>query len=190
MGVRVVKTEPKCRACTHPKRDKVDELLEKRSNRQTTPESFEAALVALDAGDLKADSLKNHWRKHCEVISEEEAAATEAITAAITEGLKEKLSRGETVSPDDVLDAILAGGMAELEWKLEHDGKLGITVDHLLKAVGEKTKRKQNESQQKLLDALGGGIGMVFEKALGTPAKLPAIEAEVIEDAEVTEVPE
>jgi hypothetical protein len=60
---------------------------------------------------------------------------------------------GERVNADDALDFVIALGVTELEARLQREGRSGVTVDQLVKAIGEKTRRKSSDAQRELLGA-------------------------------------
>lgn len=60
----------------------------------------------------------------------------------------------------------------------------------MIRAIDSKTRRKANEPQQVLLDALGGAIGAFGKKVIAGQASDPELEAGEVEDAEFVEVEE
>jgi hypothetical protein len=188
VAVRQIKSEKRCKICASPDRIEIDRLLELRSvgekidGVRVTGDYVLARMGELGLRNPTLDNLKAHWKNHCEVVSDELVGQLEgAVTAAL-----EALDQGATVDPDAALDRIVAAGMAEIEQKIRNGQKVGISVDHILKAIDSKTRRGHTEAQSELLRSLGGGIESVFKKALGggEQKQLP----EVVEDAEFEEV--
>lgn len=177
MPVRAIKTELRCKLCAHAKRREIDELLEQRSMRKINLEGVLAQLVEWGVENPNEDNVKNHWRKHVEIVSVE-------VAEAQSEARQEIVTRGKEVdvtNTDAVIDRLIELGVSDLEAALEAAGTSGVTVDQLLKALSLKTQRKSSEAMAGLFGSLGKGIEGVFKKALDSPApvpQLPAVEAE------------
>lgn len=195
----VLDTVQRCKICSSPARDEVNVLIGRWKVRDITKEELLEQMAALGLENPNLDNVKGHVGtkekpKHVKFVDAAEVAADEelqdAARDAVIEGLRERIAAGEQIDADAVLDMIIELGMSDLEFKVQAGKFSGITVDQILKAVSEKTKRKHNVAQQELLGALTGGIGQVFQKALGGGAA-GELEAgpEVIE-AEFTEVEE
>lgn len=190
-------TQLRCKICASPARSAVDALIARWKSRDVTKDELFAGMLELGIENPTLDNVKGHTGtsakpKHVKFVDQDEAAAdekaAEELLEAVAAGVQERIASGGQVDADAVLDIIVQYGMAELEMKVMSGKAPGITIDQILKAVGEKTKRKHNAAQQELLGALTGGIGQVFEKALGPgPAAIEqgVVEAEVVsvEDA-------
>jgi hypothetical protein len=192
MAVIAKHTELRCKLCASDQRERIDALLERRSKRERDEEgnaiNLDYVLVELARLGIEnpnADNVKNHWKKHCEVISEQEKTEM----AESVEGLVEKLNDGtiEFADADAALDWIITQGVTEAQTKLQLGGKVGITIDQILKAIDSKTRRKSNEAQDELLRGLGGALGAWAGKALEGGAQPKAIDAGVVEHEVVVE---
>jgi hypothetical protein len=193
--VQKIKHEKRCKICASPHADAIDALLLKRSKREKDAEgktvNLDYVLAAMTEYGIEnptLDNVKGHWKNHRQVVSEEEVAEqTERLNEAI-----QQLESGEFEfeDVDEGLRFFFSVGMKDLKRKVAAGELSGITHDHLLKAAGEITKRRQNDAQQELLRALGGGIQQVFTKALGGGEQQPQIEQGEVIDAEVVEVEE
>lgn len=182
MAVLAIKTEPKCKLCQHPERAAIDALIEQRANREKDADGNQinleyvlARLIEWGVVNPNEDNIKIHWRRHCQRQTDQAVVA--AIDAQL--GAAQKLLEGgEHADVDDTLRTILTLGRADLEARVAR-GERVITVDHMLKAVAELTRRDHNQAQQDLLGALTMGIGA----ALG-----PAKPVKELAGAEVVEV--
>lgn len=187
MAVRQIRDEKRCKICASPDRSEIDSLLELRSKGGKLDDvRVNGDYVLKRMGELgirnpTVDNIKLHWKNHCEMVDD---ALGEQLDGAAERALA-ALEAGETVNPDAVLQRVLALGAAELEEKARNGQKTGIGIDHILKAVDSMTRRSTSQSQNELLRELGGGISLVFKKAIGqAPEQLP----EAVEDAEFEEV--
>jgi len=190
MPVRILKHETRCKICVHPKAQEINALLEKRSNREKADDGtrYTLAVVLQILGgwgviNPTEENVKLHVKNHIEFL----AAETIEINKAEEQEIIEKINSGEMkmADLDEGMRFLATVYIEQQKAKFARGEELGITHDHFLKLVGESTKRKHNDAQDRLLLALGGGIGMVFKKALSTPAPpaLPSgdvIEGEVI----------
>lgn len=141
-------------------------------------------LRAIGVDNPTLDNIKTHWKNHVTVVERDTAEAHAAVTAEARELLRSRLEAG--VDVDGVLDTIIATGMASLEVKaLEDVLKSGVTVDHVLKAVAEKTKRRSNDAANAILGNLTGALAQALTGR--KPAELVEGEAE---DAEIVGIPE
>lgn len=197
MAVLAIKHEPKCKLCQHPQRSQIDTLLELRSALQNDAEGNRVnsdyvieKLVGMGVINPTLDNLKNHWRRHCEVTTEEAVVKGQVMAA---QRMLDILSGAYTVDLNAELDKLWAIGIAEIEGRIAAGEKSGITPDILMRIAQEKTRRSHNESQDELLKALAGGIAAVAPALAG--AIRPALpegprvigEAHVIE-ADAVEV--
>lgn len=197
MTVLQIKSEGRCHICTSPERLAIDGLLEKRQLRERDAEGNRITLVTIEKVGRALgiwtvqkdatiwDSLKVHWRKHCEFVTADELVAkveaTEAEKTELEEQIKELLARDPaTVSVEGVMRRIIQVGGAELEARIARGEKTGVTYDHIMKAAQELGRRNQQEAQNELLRTLTGGLGM----ALGAPRPQGELEAGEAEEAE------
>jgi len=184
MAVLALKTEPKCKLCTHPARAEIDALIERRSNRETMEDGTRVNIEYIIAEFEKmgvvnptGDNVKNHWLKHCSRTSETTVVATQK---AASEALIKILSGEVTVDVNRDLDRLWAIGLAEIEARIATGERSGITPDVLLRVAQEKTRRAHNETQSELLNMLGTGLAAAFKPA-AKQIEEATIDAEIIE---------
>jgi hypothetical protein len=184
MPVVPIKTELRCKICKSDFRTEIDALLEQRSNRESDEQGnrinlqyVQEKMIEYGVKNPTLDNVNAHWKNHCEVGS---AEAITAAQSAQLDALEELLAGGEHANLDEALRTIVTLGVAGFREKVAK-GMNPITVDHVLKAAAELTRRSHNEAQQDLLTSLIGGIG----QALG-PGKMP----KQIEGAEVIDAPD
>lgn len=119
-------------------------------------------------------ALRRHLTGHCRLVGEAEKAEVEELAdeqTALVASFLERVKDGEQADPDDALDFVIALGVSELESRLRREGKSGVSVDQMLKAVEAKTRRKTNDAQQAPLGSLTLGIEMSVRGQLaGGPA--------------------
>lgn len=192
MAVIAIESQQRCKLCKHAERTAIDALLERRSKLESDGDgkriNLEYVLARFAEWGVEnptGENVKNHWKKHCEVVSEEEA---EARVDAAADAIQQILADPD--APIDVegsLRRIIALGMAELEQRVKSGLRTGVTIDHIMKASDALARRGQNEAQAELLKAIGGGVADVFAKALNPTPPVAVIEAHTtaIEDAEV-----
>ena len=194
MGVLPSKTVASCKLCKHDRRSEIDELLLKRSLKTRDPVTKQLTHTADIIRQLLADdfgvenpTLENlavHWKKHCQVVTDAEVAD---VAKALDEHQEELLAivDGSDGTVDSNLRVIHRLSMARIRGRILRGEDPGVSVDQGLKAVGELTKRQDNEAKHELLSALTGGI--VDSIAAGRqPKQIEAGEVEII-DAEVVE---
>jgi hypothetical protein len=188
MAVLPIKHEPKCKLCSHDRRPDIDAILELRSNLGVDDGGNRVNLVYVlerfaewGVVNPTADNVKNHWRKHCQVINSE---AMEAAQSAALVELERMDREGVHVDVNRDLDWMWGIGLAEIRGRVARGEKSGITPDMLMKVAAEKTRRQHNESQDELLKALTGGVAEAFTQLGRGPKALP-IPVEVIEAVEV-----
>lgn len=177
MAVLATKTERRCKLCTHPRRADIDALLERRSNRERDEagSNINEEYVLKQLGDWGVhnptpDNIKAHWKRHCEVITSKTLEATQKVAL---EKSRELIEGGKHVDVDENLRWLVTVGRAEIEERIVRGEKSGVTIDHVLKATAELTRRSHNAAQHDLLKELTGGIA----QALTAPKKeLPPIE--------------
>ncbi len=200
MPVKVIKKSATCKLCRHEKADEINQLLERWQHKEKgddgkviTWDYVVDRLKEWGVDNPTYDNWKASHRKHIEFVSPGKAAVLDAQAEEDEkdwiEAQKRVLERtGQRTG--DVADRI-----AELELQIYEEFRLiqlakgvakPLTADQIRGMISEKTKRKASDAQDELLKALGGGIGMVFEKALGGGSQPAAIEPP-IEDAEVVE---
>ena len=191
MAVLATKTEPKCKLCRHPNRTEIDALLEKRSNGETDDQgrrfNQEYVLEILATWGVKnptAENIKNHWRKHCEVVSVETAEEQEQALDELKKDMLAILDESDGSVDGDLL-ATFRLGIARVRGRILRGEDPGVTLDLAMKAAGELSKRQHNEAGRELLGALVGGIG----RALAEPRQPRQLEqpGEVIEGEAVEE---
>lgn len=186
--VRITKTEPKCKLCRHPRRDEIDQLLLRRSNREKLPDGGMVnldfvldKLVELEVDNPTSDNIKTHWQKHCEIVSTESAEAERLVLQDLIEEVTPEQWRAMTA--DQKLNWIANAGLTQEMVRILQDGKTTISIDHVLRAMGEQRQRKQDETVGKLLNELGGGIAAALQRGQ-EPKQIESaeiVEGEVIE---------
>lgn len=196
MRAKVVRDAPRCKMCRHPRAAEINALLARTKSDGDDKLSIDEALAAiaeLGVQNPTRDNLKSHfWGKtpHVEIVQDAEVEQVEADLAEAERRAKERM-RNAPVQRADVADAIIDLELAvyyEYRLLLKERGDIEpLTADQIRGLIGEKTKRKHSDSQDKLMDALAGGIGQVFEKALSGGPDLPALP-EHIEEGEVIAV--
>lgn len=167
MAVLAKLSMPACKLCKHPKRPEIDALLELRSKHTRGPDgklthTIDVVLRTLGEWGVEnptLDNIKNHWRKHCEVVegtaAEEHASQLEGANAEMLEILD-----AADDSVDGYLRSLIGVSKHRLRRRLLRNEDPGVTVDHALKASAELTKRSHNEAQHELMTALAGGIAL------------------------------
>jgi len=189
MAVVAIKTEPRCKLCTHPQRSDIDALLERRSRgdlddkgNRINQEYVIKVFAEWGVKNPTKENLTTHFGKHCEVLEDEAAVEREKELDEIHQEMLDALDNSDG-SIDGDLEAIRKVGMRRIR-KLVLEGRdPGITNDHLLKAVAEQTKRSSNDAARSLLGQLAGGM----VQALATrqePRQLPAAEVIDVEAVE------
>lgn len=196
MAVIASKTEPKCKLCVHAERIRIDELIEMRSKRLKDEQGVTvnlpyvlAALAELGVQNPTEENVKNHWKKHCEVVKEE---TKEALDSHREQALDELRQRAKSMSLEELMEWVARQGVEEAMLRELLDGKSGVTLDHSMKAVDTLTRRKQENAQRKFFEAVGGGIAMALTG--GTQTKQLGERGEVVREIdaapdEVQEVP-
>lgn len=199
MAVLAIKTEPKCKLCKSAVRPQIDALLEKRSRREEdaggnriNEEYVLTTLAEWGVENPTAENIKNHWKKHCEVVDGsliEDADRVKAEQADARIKVVDRVLgadwREVTPSPEQILELERALFPFDVEVRILSGQPLGITFDTVHRGIDSSTRRRQEENTGKLIGALGQGIAA----ALGQKSEQPAIEApvdsEAVEDAEV-----
>ena len=189
MAVLALKTEPKCKLCSHPNRAEIDVLLEKRSKGEFDDKGrrFNADYVLEILGgwgvvNPTLENLKNHWKKHCELVSAEEAEQVASQLSELNAEMLAILDESDgTVDAD--LRAMFKLGMKRIRGKILSGNDPGVTPEMSLKAAGELTKRAHNESTRELLGTLAGGLAL----ALAQPQQPKQIEGAEVIDVEPVE---
>lgn len=200
MPVLQIRSEAKCKICASPERSAVDDVLERRSRREEGY-NLEASLekiAALGVVHPTKENITNHWKKHCEVVTEKEfrkRQVDEAVEAAETDervrGLiasivgEEYFDQPRVLTPDETLQVVQAAGVYDLIQRVRKGERLGVTVDHLLKSIDGATRRKSNDAATALVTGVGQALGRwAAEKAeleSGSQRELPAAEPVEVE---------
>jgi hypothetical protein len=197
-----LKTEPKCKLCQHPKRDDIDALLERRSQREKDENGVLingdyvlAVLAEWGVVNPTKENIGVHWRKHCERITGGKGEEIDAGQQAALEELIEILQSGEYAdNMDGQLERLWDLGLAEVKRRIMRGDSSGITLDQMRWIAGERTRRRDNESRNDLLTALTQGIATAEITAVkAVVSARPAIPVEtgnelVAEPADFEEV--
>ena len=192
MAVVAIKTEPRCKLCTHPRRAEIDALLERRSRgdlddagNRINSDYVEKLLIEWGVVNPNKANFTIHFGKHCEVLADEQAVEREKELSELHQEMLDALDDSDGTIDGD-LEAIRKVGMKRIR-KLVVEGKdPGITNDHLLKAVAEQTKRSSNDAARSLLGQLAGGLvqaiaGSHAPRQITSPVEI--IDAEIEEDS-------
>jgi hypothetical protein len=190
MAVLALVTERRCKICTFPHRDQIDQLLELRSKREQDADGRNVNLdyVLEKAAELglpnpTAENVKTHWRRHCKSVDEvTKEAVNEAVSAAFRELASEFADEGP-LDADNFPDRMLRIFEIEMQRKLGEGEGLPITLDQAAKLIDVKTRRRHNDSVNLLLSGMAAGL----TKALDLGPKPLEIEAEIVEEGEVVE---
>lgn len=189
--IRPKATELRCKVCRSPERAAIDTLLGLRSESKVLPDGTRVNLeyvlkrcAELGIENPTKENVATHFRRHCEYIKDSDAAEQEERvqeTAA-------KLLSGELqfADLDESLRWLFTVYIEEQREKVKRGENLRLTHDQAMKIAGEMTKRKQNDAQESLMEALGQGIGLAFGAL--AEAVHPAIDGGVVE-AEYKELP-
>jgi hypothetical protein len=197
--VECLRHAPRCKWCSHPQLGAANAIFERVSTRQLSREAAVAELEALGfENPLAGDGWKKHWSskghyfyqtpvdaekaaERAEAEKEIELALRQEASSLLTDILGDDWrEKGVSPTPEQILEVQRVLYVHELELRLAAGLPSGITHDQVLKGIGEATKRKQNEAQDQLLKAVAGGVGMVFEKALGGVAEQHELPAAVV----------
>lgn len=194
--VVAIKRELRCKICRDQRRAEIDALLLRRSQSEKDAdgnrinlEYVKAKMAEWGIPNPTDENVKTHWRKHCEIVGDGTTEAQETAATAVVDAFRGGDTSGVLVNPDEALDLIITQGMAEMDARVRVDGKAGITVDHVMKAIEVKTRRKQDDGINKVLRELGAGIGNAVLRKAGAAAALPAPQPDLdLADSEVAEV--
>lgn len=213
MSVMKIKTEARCKICTHARRDEIDTLLEHRSLRhwidsggfpvdkdvegaiRVNREYIIARLKEWDLANPTVDNIQNHWKKHCSLVDNAQAAHLDELQANVAKE-KERIfirilgpdRRSKTPTVDEVLEVNRAVYVFEQEERAKLGLPSGLTHDHFHKGADTTTKRKQEDAMSAFLGSLGQGLGKALVQGPEQKA-LPEGEiiVETVEEADVIE---
>jgi hypothetical protein len=182
------KNEPKCKLCRHPERERIDQLLFARSERQQDPASGQninleyvlSALTGLGVENPTEENCKTHWRKHVEVV---DAGAADEMDAVVTE------MYAELIAAAPVDDDPVSNSRWQMKlWRARELARLrsgegpSVTTDQAQTAARILVTARSNDAQEKLLGGLAGAIGGAMGAIGGARKALPTvIEGEVVE---------
>lgn len=209
MAVLQIKTEARCKICSHPRRADIEVLLEHRSNRESIDEqgivvtdggtkvTADYVLAKLKEWDLKnptRDNIVLHWKKHCSLIDEAQAMHLDELQASVA-AEKQKIfvrilgqdRRNKTPTVDEVLEVNRAIYIYEQEERARLGLPSGLTHDHFHKGADTTTKRKQEDAMSAFLGSLGEGLGKALVQG-PQQKELPAGEEVVVEEVEEAQV--
>jgi hypothetical protein len=192
------KSEKKCRICQSGKRelweaayaDYLNGVVDRVSgDRLTWPKLAERASV-LSGSTLTVRSARRHADGHVRVVGEgrgaeleEQAEAGDELLDGVLSEIDGLLEAG-SVSPTGLLSLQQRLYLLSLRDRLQRGDVPALTHDQAARASTATLTAAKRHQEADLLAALTGGIGAVFQKALGSaPAALEAgevIEGEVI----------
>lgn len=190
--VTVLIQEPKCKICGSADRDEIDALLLLRSDRAkdsagvaVTTEYVVRRCVALGVVNPNKANLTTHWKRHCDVVDDEERGAHEESVEDI---FAELLSgKADEIDVDRALKAMLKQGFSDFVARVKA-GKAAISVDQMVKIADALERRKQSDAQRELLGALTEGIGSWAGAIVGAAVPAQLGPGEVVHDAEFEEI--
>jgi hypothetical protein len=199
-----VRTEPRCRVCTHPHRQWIEAMLMRGHSNRAIAESVP---VAEGERPLHKNTLKTHYQNHMALdeaairaILEEEANLSaqnfeEGVRGAITKrgvlevmlrkGYEDVIAGITTVEPKDLIQ--IAKLVAEMDTNVnaaaveEAKAQINIFMQAIHDVCDEETRKAIGERVARLRK--GESIEAKLEKAIMPPPP----EEEEIEDAEVVE---
>lgn len=190
LGV-AIQSHPACKICGSPHRGEIEDLLALRNRKACLPDGTRVTEnyifgIAQERWGFKLNgpNITSHFRKHFKM------GDPEALALAERDGkveLQKRVRGGEVdkVAPEEYLETIV--GIAHAKAMADPNS---VTIDHGLKAVAELTKRKVDESRDRLMHTLGGAVAAAVSKIPDPPAKpIADVEAEAVEavDAEVVD---
>lgn len=187
MAVLQIATASRCKICQHARRADIEILLEKRSRHERDEngerinlEYVKRKMAEFGVPNPTDENVKNHVQKHLEFV--DDTIQAQAIQASQQKAKEMRAAReGGSVEAD--LRWIIDVGIGEVEERVARGEKSGVTLDHVMKAAAELSRRSHSESQRELLGALVGGIASALP---GRPMKQlndgEIIDAEVIEE--------
>jgi len=185
VAVLAIKSEQRCKLCSHVRRTDIDALLERRSNLEedSAGNRINAVYVIAQLRDWGVvnpteENLKSHWRKHCEKIT---GTDVELVQTAALEAVAQ-MREGSHPDINFDLDMLWKIGVAEIMDRVARGLPSGLSPDLVLKIAAEKGRRQHNETQDELMRTLVGGVGLALSQR--QQVELP----EVVEDAEVKEL--
>jgi hypothetical protein len=201
MPVVAAKTELRCKLCRHERRAEIDELLLRRSRREQDDEgrNINLGYVLGRLGEWGVENpteenVKVHFRRHCEVISENELAEQAKLEAELDAEIGEEARRlaEEYEGRDDAdsyLELVRRIGQLRLLAELRRGGVPSVTVDQARAVVDAQTRRKHNERVNTLLELQGLAMGLDIQEQLTAGEPTPTYELEASDD-DVEEVHE
>lgn len=197
MALIATATSPLCAVCKSGRVEEANSWLARRgeldeSGLALTWERLSLVVLPVLLGrKVSVSSLKRHVKLHTEKVSTEEAAA-------VTDGAAEAEAADRELLLTE-MDALLGGGafinpsafrslqlrayLLDLRRKVAAGEALPkLTPDQAGRAADALQSVRESSERTAILNALGGGISMVFEKALGNPDAPAALDAgEIIE---------
>ena len=177
-----IKTEPRCKICKSPWRGEIEDLLAIQQQRGSLDDGTRVTLeyirsIAEERWGMRLNdpNLQSHLSRHFATGD----VATGVVQQDARMMLQEKSQSGEIekVAVDDLLEEIVSIGAAKA--RLDPNS---VTLDHALKAAAELTKRKADDSRQRLMEQVIAGrsraLGLERENAI-----VVEVVAEEIADA-------
>lgn len=201
MAVLAIGSHPRCKLCSHTQRPAIDALLEMRSRRQTDEKgenvNLDYVLRVLTEWGIEnpnEDNVKNHWKKHCQLVDEADAAKIEGEADALTEARVAVWERifGEdwmtgSPTPEQILEWQRAEYLFTQYARVKAGKETGISHDQLDRAINTTTRRSSEEKADSLVKMLGEATGtaLVNLSAAKRAEAEAAVDVEVSEEAEV-----
>jgi hypothetical protein len=180
-----IKTEPRCKICRSPWRGEIEDLLAIYSERGSLDDGTRVTgdwlkSVAPERWEMKLNdpNIQSHLQRHFQVGRPENSALQRDARMALQE--KSQAGDIEKVAVDDFLEDII--GIGREKARLDPNS---VTIDHALKAAAELTKRKADDSRQRLMEQVIAGrsrsLGLEQQNAIVVDA---VVVEEVVDAAE------
>lgn len=180
-----IKTETRCKICSSPWRGEIEDLLAIYSERGSLDDGTRVTgdylkTIAPERWGMKLNdpNIQSHLQRHFQVGRKENSALQQDARMALQE--RSQAGEIEKVAVDDFLEDII--GIGREKARLDPNS---VTIDHALKAAAELTKRKADDSRQRLMEQVIAGrsrsLGLEQENAIVVDA---IVVEEVVDAAE------
>lgn len=183
MPILATKTELKCKLCSHAERPAIDEQIERRSKREINLEQLLEKLRGFGVVNPTKENVTLHLRKHCRIVTAEEAqaeaATKEALGSRALEMCEKEFGPGwqeRVLTADEFLILTRIASQHDIYVRMSQGEKTGATIDHGLKAVGETTRRRFNEAETDMKRGVVKALQAFGQAALSNTQR-PALNA-------------
>lgn len=192
MSVVIWRSAPRCKICSSSYRNQIDALLEQAATGKTDPAGVKitrnSVLVQMGEWGIPnptLDNITSHWGsnpnkrhsyydkpKSVEEMADAEKADFELTTQEVDRLLADVFGDETDVASalanatmDDTLELVRRLGALDMVRRAREGKSTGVTVDQMLKAVAEATKRRSNEVANTLLGNLAAGMAAAFKSS-------------------------